>query len=448
MVGAIPDARPVAPKGREDGHLGGASPRVSRSVLLVLVFCAVYLVCSNWLMMRLGFLHHLDDVVFSHPDSKGYLAVAQYIAGKTSSVAAIHVGLRPFLFPLFLCSASVVGIKGFVVLQQVLNVSTIALTFQSVKGLTGSLSLALVGMILVASNLTFTFAALHAISETLSVFLVAAFMLMLSRSVTSEGLSYRLCGLALLSCAVCVKGIFLPFLVLYAILLGIELVRTGALKQSLGWLLLAALPVGTQLLFSSVAAGTASISISGSSNFSTRFFPAVYGYWKNNEFAHYKGPVASEAKQRHPELRGQLGFVLEHPLQTAKATKLLLMDNLLSGSSLVIFPPAAISDVHLSKLLYAASERVNMVLAFAHLIAAVTIAGLLWVGQERHQARFLVLASALVGSIIGLSVLTYAQGDRIVLAALPAWAALYPTLVGWGFSALWARRSGASVVSG
>jgi len=34
-------------------------------VLLVLVFCAVYLVCSNWLMMRLGFLNKLDGVVFS-----------------------------------------------------------------------------------------------------------------------------------------------------------------------------------------------------------------------------------------------------------------------------------------------------------------------------------------------------------------------------------------------
>lgn len=415
------------------GPMGHRAPRGSSVGFPVLAATSILLLFTAGcfaLWSQIGFLAQLHDVFPSHPDSRAYFAISNYIWGESATVSALQIGIWPFGFPLFLGLSKTLGIGWFIGLQFLLNLASVVFVFLAIQCMNCRISLAVFGCGLLCSSMTFMFAPLFAITETLAVFFVSLFVYFLSRSCSSGKLRYRLYGVAALSCATCVKGIFLPFLVAYALAVGHGAFTRGVAGRTIAWFALAALPLAAQLAFSWSVTGKATISTAGSHNFSTRFFPAVYGTAHNGEFAHYKGEVAEQARAAVPDLPGQISFVLGHPIATGRVAASILAGNLFAGSPLVIFPADSIRNRELSELLHRISIRLNAGLASLDLVAALCLVLLLRTQARGDTTCFLVPAFLLLGSIIGLSVLTYSQGDRILLVGLPLRAAIYPTVLG------------------
>jgi hypothetical protein len=104
----------------------------NNSILLICSIVLVYSITSFLMFWQLGFLPIVEDVMFSTPDSQGYRAYADFFAGNASLPSTSLVSHRPFVFPLYLSLYHYVGINGFFVIQWLLNLLTIVMTFATI----------------------------------------------------------------------------------------------------------------------------------------------------------------------------------------------------------------------------------------------------------------------------------------------------------------------------
>jgi len=394
----------------------------------ILIFCVCYLFVAFYLFERLGHLDNLDKIIFSQSDSVGYLKISNFIVGKTSSIDEYLVKLRPFLFPLFLSIHNYVGVQGYVIIQLILNILSIVLVFNAVRILTGSLVFSFTGTVLMISNLTFTFIALHALTESLSILLIASTVYFIASYFTKKRLRHLLYSLFLLSASTCVKGVFIPFLVLWCCFVIYRMSNTLKTGRWIGGFIIAVVPIIIQLVFAYLITGSPSISTAGQVNFNNRYYPAVYGFAKADKFASYRSEIAKEARNKYPSLTGKIKFLIDNIGSTLHTSKILLRWNLLAGSSFIGLPEPLIRDQILTRTLVTTSKFLNALLLRLHILFFFLMCFCFIFNIKKDNVLFFVFMAILTYSILLLSILTYWQGDRIFIAALPVWAVLYPTV--------------------
>jgi len=397
-------------------------------MLLLGALLIVYTLISLLLFWRIGLIPANQDIVFSTPDSCGYRVYADFLAGEGPRPNLGLIALRPILFPLYLSHYHQVGITGFILMQWLLNIVTLIATFLSIKSLTSSRWYGFVGVLVIILHPTFSFIALHALTETLTLALIslAVYQMVLFFRRRSNGSLFLSC--LFLSLATCAKPTYLPFLMLWCLYATLQLIRSECRPKCAMFVApLAVAPVVLQLAVVFVFTGNIAFSTAGTVNFQHRLFPAVYGFAHEKGFIAHSTPEAEDARIAYPELRDKLGFVVTHPYATAQATTYLLRHNLVSSSSFTSYPEELISDRSLSSLLMRVSGWINKVMFPIHFIGAVAVIVLLC---SRAADSWLLLSLSLLSySVFGLSVLTYWQGDRLILAALPVWTVLYALIV-------------------
>ncbi len=394
------------------------------------VLCAAYTLGALAVFATLGSLAHLEEIVFSTRDARGYRSIADFFGGGSEHPGAELLALRPFLFPLLLVSYQVIGVVGLVVLQWLLNLCTVLFTFSTLTRITGSRRIGIAGAGVLILHPTFSFIALHALSEPLALALVAAAV---SRLVvffaTGERRSLGM-GCFLLCAASCAKPVYLPICYTACAYAAWGLLRdrrrTG---RAFALAALAASPLFVQLLLSYLLTGQPTMSTAGRVNFENRFFPAVVGFQRGTGFIPYDHAEAKAARARHPALGDKVRFVAAHPAATVRAVGYLLRSNVLSGSDLVRYPPELFTAGRLGEWLERWSGLLDAAIARLHVFAAVVLIGAALRRIRGIPAWAGVLACASYAVLL-MSVLAYWQGDRLILAAVPFWIVAYASL-GW-----------------
>jgi len=423
--------------------LGGDSPAAMRKRVLIppAILCICYAVLSVYTLHRLGFLHHLSEVFFSTPDSIGYGAVSDYLIGVGNRPMGIgegtveYIALRPFFYPLVLSAHHLTGATGFVLFQALLNLGTLVLVFLAVYRMTRSAWVSSAAFVAVLLYPTFTFVALHALPETLCLFLTAAVVFCIASFCLHPNKPALFISLFLLSCAVCSRPCFLPFFALWAAFTAVWVCRetvkrkgqrTRGLAIAVPALILSVSPVVFQLAQTYRSIGQATISTAGRENFDIRFFPAVYGYAEDNRFIGYEEAEANQARLLYPTHSAKVRYIVAHCGATARAAAVILFENLTAGSIHAGYPEEFIRDSALYKRIYRLSTFMNRYGLPVHAGFLLLLPVSLFMFRKDPGLLWLCVAlETLTCSILLLSFLSYWQGDRLVISALPAWVVLY-----------------------
>ena len=435
---AIPGSDPMNSK---------ENPRASTNlIMLISGIVVIYSLIAFLIFWRVGFLPIVEDVVFSTPDSQGYRVYADFFAGNAPVPSTSLVSLRPFVFPLYLSLYHYIGITGFFIIQWLLSLVTIVMTFTTIQIITKSRWWGLLGVVAIVLHPTFSFISLHALPGSLSLALLSLVVYQISQFLRSGRQRHLFLSCFFLSLAVCAKPTYLPFLVLWIFFAGYCLLKSPirSLRAAIA-VPLSLSPLIVQFMLTFALTGNAVFSTAGSSNFEGRFFPAVYGFSQKEDFVSYRSSEAMDAKSYYPKLQDKVVFVLTHPYATVKTVTYLLKHNLITSSLFTRYPQNLVTNRQLSHVLRKVSKSINTAMVPIHLLGL--LATFVLVLSRDPDSYLLFFLTCLVTSVIVFSVLTYWQGDRLIIAALPAWTVLY-ALIGskivelTNFSSLTRRFSG------
>jgi hypothetical protein len=381
-----------------------------------------------WLAHGVGLLEHFADWLFVGADQREYRDVGSYLLGLSGQLQRQSFELRPILFPLYLVATLQLGPHWFLAAQLTLLALSVFLLADTLLWLFESALVLTIALLFTLSSVTLLMSPYHAMTETMSVLLISAFVFFYTRYSFGGQHSGTLCGALLaLALACIVKGIFLPFFVLFMLL---HLPRF----HELGWrrsaliLLLVSLPLVAQLTVTAKVLGRPLISDAGRHNFSWRFYPLVYGLVEQGVAAHYASPVAAQARAVHADTGAQLRYVLGHPAATWAMSWWLWQANFERGEGFYE-PGRADQLTPFQYAVFRASMRIDRVVMGCHMLLLPLLAlhGLRhW---RRRDGHYLLVLLGFVLSIFLSSILVYFQGDRIVLVTLPVVALGYPALL-------------------
>ena len=400
----------------------------NRPLLGPALLCLAYTAAAALLFSRMGYFAHLEDVAFSAGDARGYRAIADFLAGHAPSPDPALLEIRPLFFPLLLASYHWVGVPGFLLWQWLLNLTTLAVTFLTLRRLTGNGWSGVAGAGLLALHPTFGVIALHALPESLSLALVALAVSEIVRwGSAGSARSLALAGL-FLGASACTKPVYLPFCVAWLGYAAWRLFRGR--PRAIGVLAgaVAVSPLVVQLALSALLSGHPGISTAGRVNFEERFFPAVYGFAAHAGFVSYDSRGAREAQRACPTLGDKLRFVSTHPIDVLRAVSGLLASNLVTAEA-AVSSPDLIPASRTTRLLEGWSRILNAAMALVHAAVVVLLVGMLPFKAWRVLPGWTLFLAAMALGVLLSSVLTYWQGDRLLLAAVPIWAVAYPAMV-------------------
>lgn len=194
-------------------------------LLIVGSILVIYSLTFFYISNRIGLLSALEDVVFSTSDAHGYRLYADFIAGKSNVPNPALFDIRPFLFPLYLSVYHLIGIKGFIIIQWMLVITTIVMTYLTIRNITGSGWWGILGVLLIIMNPTFSFISLHALTETLALALLSLAVYQIISYFRVGKKRHLFLSFFFLSLLVCTKPVYLPFLLLWILYAGYRLLR-------------------------------------------------------------------------------------------------------------------------------------------------------------------------------------------------------------------------------
>jgi hypothetical protein len=376
----------------------GALRRPSRLIILNLIAAISYLVVAS----ASGSLANVHTSVFSSPDSRSYRAVADWIFGARASAEAS--AWRPFLYPLLLGLAERFGgILGVWFLNVALWFITLnvaaAATYRFVKS---NWAAALVFLVL-ATNLSLMLLTFEGLTEITVVALLAVWIYGLShltRRPTASQVAWALLPVTLL---VVVKPEFEFLLAVMAVVLLAGIIRSPAPGLAAAVFAACLIPVAIQLAVNVHFNGYFGISDIGDKTvrgyFLSRLDVAI-GQAGNVQGARLKMVVISNLDAAH--------FVVNHFRKAVGVFVSTLRENLLAGSSFL--------DGHHPRIasLILVTQRAYFVMLLA-LIPLVAVA--LW---RARDGRLALLCAATLNVFLAGG-LTFWQGDRITIVALPLW---------------------------
>ena len=374
-------------------------PLKRSSLLIILNLLAVisYLLVSS----ASGALLHVSTSVFSSPDSREYRAVADWIFGARASADAS--AWRPYLYPLLIGAAERLGgIRGVWLLNVVLWFATLNVAAAAAgRFVKSNWAVAFVFLVL-ATNVSLIMLTFEGLTETTVVALLAVWTYGLShltRRFTPSQVAWVLLPVALL---VVVKPEFEILLVVVIVVLVGGSIRGGAPAQSAIVMAACVIPVAIQLAINVHFNGYVGISNIGEKTFRGYFLSRLdvaIGQAGDVHLARLKMIGLSNAEA--------IRFVFDHFGTSVVVFLSTLKENLLAGSNF-LSGHARIQHV------IQATEAVFLALLLA-MIPLVLVA--MW---KVRDGRLALLSIAALNIFVAGG-LTFWQGDRITIVALPVW---------------------------
>lgn len=362
-------------------------------------FAALCYLAVGW---RSGNLAHLSSTVFSSVDAGTYRQVADWIFSGGPKTAAL--AQRPILYPVVMGAANSIGGAAAVWLVNViLWLGSLNLAALAAFRFTSERWAAWLVFIVMATNVSLIVLTFHALAETLAVALLALWAYGLTRLATRITVSQAVWALLPITLLVIARPEF-------ELLLGLMLavVAVLAFRSQAPWLVVAAsagclVPVLVQLWFMESVNHYFGLSEIGEGTIRAYFLARLYA-----ALAHSADIVA-----QRPNTAGLSNFevaqaVLHHPVQAVVVLLGILKENLLSGSNFVgDNNPTLGRLIVLTNYVYAACLAVLMPLVAIALVRA-------------RDGR-LFLLSAAIANVLLTGSLSFWQGDRLTLIALPLW---------------------------
>ena len=381
-------------------------------LFIVLILLSFYFL----IVTSLGYLGNLNQLLFSMPDAQSYLSVGKWILGATDPVNPL---IRPVLYPALLDFFLAVGgnyaVWGF---QFVLWILSGTLLYRSIKSSTGNLFLAGAGLILYAGNLTLLLLTLHALTEITTVFLLVILVSVVLARSTVDVRYYWTLILFILSLLTITRPVFLPLwaiVLLYSLVILIGRTKPGRRRTFFVCVCLASLPVVFQLALMVVNFHQFTISNIGPTTLKTYFLARVYGVINSLSLTQARGVIATWGP-------GQVvGYLWDHAGTSVLVYFKTILENFLSRSNFTNSPAS-----HIYIAIY--MRLVNILYFTGHIIMLLPIIVVLSNRlRKKDWADVELMVSLLlpIWLIFMSSGISFSQGDRLILPALPICIVLY-----------------------
>ena len=342
-------------------------------------------------------------------DSVTYRETGEWLFGRSDST---QIANRPWLYPFLLGlvrtlfdgnAESVMWIGQFLMWL----VSGV-LIYLALQNGTHSTILSILGAGIFYSHPSPLILTFHGMTETLNILLIA----ILCWVMTTKFESRLYTALLLLSLATVVKPIYLVFLVLFVIYLGLRSRTTPRMKQT-GMIALMLAPIWIQLLLSFLATGRASISDIGAYTFKN--------YWVADVYQHVEGITWRESTTaiENWDLRDQLNYLWMHQRETALAYRRhVIDDNLWTGSFFALGEGNRLDGF---------ARTMNGISLYIHLLMLPLIIYYLSSAKYRENSNRETISLLYFCFIIQLltSGISTGQEDRLMVTALPLWIVAY-----------------------
>lgn len=384
--------------------------RVDSRVLL-LAFNALALAVFFFVAFRYNHLHpdNIGRLMFSTPDTWQYRDIANWLFGKLQPVPP-STAIRPLLYPLFLGSIGWVAQDPYVfwAVQFLLWVATINLTALAVFRFTNRAWLAIIAfcvMMLNVSTIVYTF---YALTETLVLFWWSLWLFIFSgadvRNLKPREAFWLLAILSLLTVTKPIYQLHLFAFLAYVLITGIRH------RQTILFASLAVLPVLFQIIFNANLNGI--VGVSNISEYTLKWYLLPQVFALRAEIAL---PDARNAVKDYDALRSAV-YLLQEPVSTAHAYLQNLIENLTGACEVLAFYPKPYLFTRLTSIAYLIAQ-----------IIFLPVIGRVFSRKEplARAIQWLYFFSCLVIFTSGIS---FNEGDRLVLGAVPLWVAIYSSL--------------------
>jgi hypothetical protein len=387
----------------------GSCDDVARRLFLVLnaAALAIYLMVG-W---RSGYLGHLESLFFASYDSQTYRAVADWIfqGGSVPRAAA----WRPFLYPLLMGAAErSFGIRGAWVLNIALWLGTLNFAAAAAYRLTRRLWSAAAVFSIVACNASLIILSFQGLTEVMVACLLAmwAFGLThLTRHVRAREVVWAFLPLTLLSV---VKPSFEILLAVVLLVLITELARTPPRKYAVGALAGCLLPIVVQLFLM--------VHFNHYLGLSTIGEETIRGYYVSQVYMSVQ-PVSGIADARVAVAGYSTAQIVRllsaHPIQSVTIFWMTVLDNLWVGSNFVS------NATH--PTLARAIEATNRAYILLHFVMFPAVI----VAVCRTKSATLGMLCIGVLAIFVTAGVSFGQGDRLTVIALPLWSVAYAVAI-------------------
>jgi hypothetical protein len=371
--------------------------RWSLLIILNLVAAVSYLLVA-WAS---GALTHVHTSVFSSPDSREYRAVADWIFGGASTPASAW---RPFLYPLLIGLAERLGgIPGVWLLNVALWLITLNVAFAATYRFVKSNWAGALVFLVLATNVSLILLSFEGLTEIAVVALLAVWAYGLSHLTTRPTPSQVAWALLPVALLVVLKPEFELLLAVVAVALVVLIIRSPA--RSLAGVVFAAclVPIAIQLAVNVHFNGYFGISNIGDST--------LRGYYLSRlevAIGHSSNVRSARLQTVGLSTIDAARLVMSHLGRALVVFVSTLKDNLLAGSSFLGGNhPRILRVILATQLAYAV-----MLLAMIPLVALA-----LWRARDGRLALLCIAAL----NVFFAGGLTFWQGDRITIVALPLW---------------------------
>ncbi|MGL5888415.1 MAG: hypothetical protein ACRC3B_00940 [Bacteroidia bacterium] len=384
---------------------------------------ALLLIPYLYFLLQWNFTEILPDTLFSSADSQQYKAYGDYLTGSGDYASAT----RPYLFPLFVKLCYAAGSSfGVWFVQAVLHLWGGLLLFGVVRQTSKSVLGWFVVLVLYGMHPSLAVHTLHALTETVTVFLMALFVYFLSRSPHLDELR-RVKAVAVLAVSVVVKPVFLYVFICALVWLiwrerG-ELLRKRVKAVILGFSLAV---LFVQPVLMKLQHGQFFVSKIGEITLRDYYFRMLYARASGINFPLAQGPSVQDAALIDGTIKDYtagdiLKFAAANPLLAAKTGGELVYSNIDSGSQLA----GNLNGGEGLKFWGHFIRKCSLAAFFLALLSFLILA-------VRRKLRPLfpgyTATAILLLYILLVSGISYWQGDRLVVFALPLWLAVYPAL--------------------
>ena len=361
----------------------------------------------------MGFFGHLNETLFSSPDSRSYRDVADWLFGGPNTVQSTH---RPFLYPLLLgLFQRLAGGWGIWALNFISWLATLNVTAAAAWRMTSRMWIGGIVFLVLATNVSIIVLSQQALTELVTLMLESVWILGLALSsmppAKPRDFAMLLLPLALL--AVVKPGYQLEVFVAL-LLLGITIWRLRPDRvAAIGAVAACCIPIAFQLGLNAIGNHFVGLASTGEIELRDYYVAQVYA-----ELNHLPDDLAAARAVVDTWSTGQqVNFLLGHRSLAGMTLVTNLHDNLTAPSNFI--------DPARNHLLWSVVRDTNRVYARLDLIFIPIVALALW---RRRDARLLLLY--LFGLVLVLvPSLIYDQGDRYVNMAVPFWTVAYALAV-------------------
>ena len=358
-----------------------------------------------------------DAVAFSTPDAQEYLSAGYEFHDPTLTGFSYT---RPFLYPLLIrISRGAGGAWALWLMQLLFWLGAANLVFLALQRAVQRNSIAVVGSLMYASNLSAIAITLHGLTETVTALLLSALLFTIAARDPQQPVRLLHRAVLILVLLTVVKPLFyIPLLLVLAML---PFLAFGIYRQEPRRLVILALvlsPLVYQLALMKVKYNAVTVSfITGKT---------LRNYLLTQGLRQTGGGTWEDAMSRAQALpKDEIpAHMAEHRRMYAALLFENLQGNIEANPTYLLFPKQFAQPVLASWM-----KRMNRVYYFLHVLFLLPwLAALPIARRTRNQGAWLLLLAAGLMNlyILATSAISFWQGDRLVLPALPVFAVLYP----------------------